>query len=384
MAISTIKGFKDVLPKEVSIWQQVEAEARRVFRSFGFKEIKPQVFAGLYPVDSNDYELFREALAKLRLNDSALRFEPETSQALDDAIVDEAMALNRINRKKRELAYRVRKQYFVVVGDLHSMHILKQKLAIAKRNLEHAVLREDPLDITNAKIEIPETELEILTAERNIAGNIDELKLLIGMPVNTPLRLDKTFTFTRMAYDLETDVRFALENDETLINHRLELRKLERNAEITRYGLLPEVSVSATHETRHSEDAQTDHDQRVAISMAWEIGRNTDKSEHLKTENRIRKHEVNAFVLEQEKQFKLYEMDRTIRNKDASIRLQEQRNDLVARQVELYKDRWENGEKDIIELVRSQNQLEASRVTLVTLQMEYLSLLAEYRFEIGK
>ncbi|MDQ3564563.1 MAG: translation elongation factor 4 [Pseudomonadota bacterium] len=48
----------------------------------GFKEIKPNVFAGLYPTDSNDYEGFREALAKLRLNDSALRYEPETSQAL--------------------------------------------------------------------------------------------------------------------------------------------------------------------------------------------------------------------------------------------------------------------------------------------------------------
>ncbi|MGH8536270.1 MAG: translation elongation factor 4 [Gammaproteobacteria bacterium] len=48
----------------------------------GFKEVKPNVFAGLYPTDSNDYEGFREALAKLRLNDSALRYEPETSQAL--------------------------------------------------------------------------------------------------------------------------------------------------------------------------------------------------------------------------------------------------------------------------------------------------------------
>ncbi len=48
----------------------------------GFKEIKPQVFAGLYQVESNQYEALRDALEKLHLNDSSLRYEPETSQAL--------------------------------------------------------------------------------------------------------------------------------------------------------------------------------------------------------------------------------------------------------------------------------------------------------------
>ena len=48
----------------------------------GFKEIKPQVFAGLYPVESNQYDGLRDALTKLKLNDSSLQFEPETSQAL--------------------------------------------------------------------------------------------------------------------------------------------------------------------------------------------------------------------------------------------------------------------------------------------------------------
>jgi GTP-binding protein LepA len=48
----------------------------------GFKEIKPQVFAGLYPVESNQYEGLRESLEKLQLNDASLHFEPEVSQAL--------------------------------------------------------------------------------------------------------------------------------------------------------------------------------------------------------------------------------------------------------------------------------------------------------------
>ena len=48
----------------------------------GFKEIKPQVFAGLYPTEASEYEALRDALEKLKLNDSSLHYEPEVSQAL--------------------------------------------------------------------------------------------------------------------------------------------------------------------------------------------------------------------------------------------------------------------------------------------------------------
>ncbi len=48
----------------------------------GFQAVKPRVFSGLFPVDSADYEAFREALARLRLNDAALHYEPEVSEAL--------------------------------------------------------------------------------------------------------------------------------------------------------------------------------------------------------------------------------------------------------------------------------------------------------------
>jgi len=48
----------------------------------GFKEVKPQVFAGLYPVEANQYDALRESLEKLKLNDSSLQYEPEVSQAL--------------------------------------------------------------------------------------------------------------------------------------------------------------------------------------------------------------------------------------------------------------------------------------------------------------
>jgi GTP-binding protein LepA len=48
----------------------------------GFKKVQPRVFAGMFPIDADDFEDFRESLQKLRLNDSALQFEPESSSAL--------------------------------------------------------------------------------------------------------------------------------------------------------------------------------------------------------------------------------------------------------------------------------------------------------------
>ena len=76
-----IAGIKDL--KDAKVGDTVTLVERKADAPLpGFKEIKPQVFAGLYPIESNQYEALRDALTKLQLNDSSLRFEPETSQAL--------------------------------------------------------------------------------------------------------------------------------------------------------------------------------------------------------------------------------------------------------------------------------------------------------------
>jgi GTP-binding protein LepA len=76
-----ISGIKELQAARVG--DTVTSAARPAAEPLlGFKEIKPQVFAGLYPIESNQYEALREALQKLKLNDASLQYEPEVSQAL--------------------------------------------------------------------------------------------------------------------------------------------------------------------------------------------------------------------------------------------------------------------------------------------------------------
>ncbi|WP_153161521.1 translation elongation factor 4 [Zoogloea sp. 1C4] len=76
-----IAGIKEL--KSAKVGDTITLAGRKAEQPLaGFKEIKPQVFAGLYPVESNEYDQLRESLEKLRLNDASLQFEPEVSQAL--------------------------------------------------------------------------------------------------------------------------------------------------------------------------------------------------------------------------------------------------------------------------------------------------------------
>jgi GTP-binding protein LepA len=76
-----IAGIKELKAAKVGD-TIVLAQAPKTPALPGFKEVKPQVFAGLYPVESSEYDALRDALEKLRLNDASLQFEPEVSQAL--------------------------------------------------------------------------------------------------------------------------------------------------------------------------------------------------------------------------------------------------------------------------------------------------------------
>jgi GTP-binding protein LepA len=76
-----IAGIKDI--ESARVGDTITLSQRPAEQALAdFKQIQPRVFAGLFPINADDYEDCREALKKLKLNDAALQFEPETSQAL--------------------------------------------------------------------------------------------------------------------------------------------------------------------------------------------------------------------------------------------------------------------------------------------------------------
>ncbi|WP_395007984.1 translation elongation factor 4 [Undibacterium sp.] len=76
-----IAGIKEL--KSAKVGDTITTVARAATQPLpGFKEVQPQVFAGLFPVEANQYDALRDSLEKLKLNDAALMYEPEVSQAL--------------------------------------------------------------------------------------------------------------------------------------------------------------------------------------------------------------------------------------------------------------------------------------------------------------
>jgi GTP-binding protein LepA len=76
-----IAGIKEL--KDAKVGDTVTLQANPAARALpGFKEVQPQVFAGLFPVESNQYDALRDSLEKLKLNDASLQYAPEVSQAL--------------------------------------------------------------------------------------------------------------------------------------------------------------------------------------------------------------------------------------------------------------------------------------------------------------
>jgi len=163
--IANIKTIADVKIGDTI----TEAERPTAAPFPGFQEIKPMVFAGLYPVESGQYEELREALGKLRLNDAAFFFEPETSAALGFGFRCGFLGLLHMEIVQERLE---REFGLELITTAPSVRYRVTTRAGQVLEIENPVKMPDPGQI--AKIEEPIIEATILTSAESV-GSILQL-----------------------------------------------------------------------------------------------------------------------------------------------------------------------------------------------------------------
>ncbi len=310
----------------------------------------------------------------------------ESLLEINNSLLSELIERNRVHRYERELVYRVKQNYYVLIRNHQTLRINEMRLARARKNLEHALERQRPLDIATARIEVPDNEAGVLRARRQIQSAEDNLKLLIGMDVEKEMAFDTAFDFGERAIDVQVDIAFCVTNHEDIINAGLQKRQLENEWPVQRAKRWPKLTVSGSS-ARGSEEGINlggDTETTVGLALSWEPGGYTERLKARRIEQSIDSREIDIDDLRQEKAKAVRDLGRRILETLQLVRLQEQKIQVAERRSELYADRWLNGEIDILEYVRSQNDLENSRIQLINLQTTYMELLGEYDFNVGR
>ena len=347
-------------------------------------DLTTRLEAGRDHLTNEDSAAFSVRLSKQILGGDSWR---ERQFVIEESLIDEVIALNHVTRQKRQLVLEVKRAFYQIIRDIQSLPVQERGVERAKKNLQQAIEREKPLDINTARIQVPENELSLLAAQRVIAAGLDSLKVTLGMPVTEDLRIQEVFEFRPVQTTVQADLDYASEHDEELLNNRLEHTKRRQRADFARAKVWPDVVASLTQE---KEDDGTglnldgDHELTFGLGLSWEWGSRADRAKLRQALNDIRQNDADYFIVFQNKAQRLRELDRQLQETKRSVELQEQRVELVTRQVELFSDRWENGEIDILELIRSQNDLENTKVELISLKSRYMELLAEYEFAAGR
>jgi len=310
----------------------------------------------------------------------------ESMLDIDNSLLTELIERNRMHRYERELAYRVKQNYYLLIRNHQTLRINEMRLARARKNLEHAEERQRPLDIATARIEVPDNEAGVLRAERQIRSAEDSLKLLIGMDVEKEMAFDTAFEFAERQIDIRADIASSITNHEDIINAGLQKRQLENEWPVQRAKRWPKLTASAGSSRTDTEgdDADDDTEATFGLTLSWEPGGYTERLKARRIAQNIDSKGIDIEDLRQGKAKEIRDLGRRIGETLQLVQLQEQKIQVAEQRSELYADRWQNGEIDILEYVRSQNDLENSRIQLINLQTTYMELLGEYDFTVGR
>ena len=309
----------------------------------------------------------------------------EDRKALDDQLVNKVKEANRMRKNTRSVLFQIKRNFFRVLRNMETLTIQERRLKRSEKNLEHALEREEPMDIATAKLEVPSSELSVLSSKMTIQAALDDLKQEMGMSLTEELTLSKEFDFSFSELDFESDLQHCLTSHEDLLNARLDLAVTKRHLAIAKRKILPRVWVTGSL-SQASDDGFggfNRNSESLGLNLSWPIMERVSAGQRDMLKQELRIEEIDLVGTEQQKIKTMRRLYRILEEQRLSISLQEGQLKLKERQVELYKDRWNEGEIDILEVVRNENDLENSRVNLINRKIQYLESLEEYFFERG-
>jgi GTP-binding protein LepA len=146
----------------------------------GYKEVKPMVYAGIFPEDGADYSQLREAILKLKLNDSALQFEPENSPVLGFGFRCGFLGLLHLEIFQERLAREFSLQIIITAPSVAYQVVLKSKAVIT---VTSASLLPDPSGIES--ISEPIATMHLLTPQPYMGGLMNYVSTMFGRLINT-------------------------------------------------------------------------------------------------------------------------------------------------------------------------------------------------------
>ncbi len=195
-----ITGIKNA--KEVKVGDTITLANNPGEMIHGFEEVKPMVFAGIFPVNTDDFEVLRDCMGKLQLNDASLVFELETSQALGFGFRCGFLGLLHMEIIQERLE---REFNQTVITTVPNVSFIAYTTRGEKINVNNPIEMPDPVKV--AKIEEPFIRAQIIT-QPDYIGNIMTLCLgkrgiLINQSYLTPTRVELVFEMplTEIVFD---------------------------------------------------------------------------------------------------------------------------------------------------------------------------------------
>ncbi|MCK9402543.1 MAG: translation elongation factor 4 [Chitinophagaceae bacterium] len=218
-----ITGIKNA--KEVKVGDTITLANNPGEMIHGFEEVKPMVFAGIFPVNTDDFEVLRDCMGKLQLNDASLVFELETSQALGFGFRCGFLGLLHMEIIQERLE---REFNQTVITTVPNVSFIAYTTRGEKINVNNPIEMPDPVKV--AKIEEPFIRAQIIT-QPDYIGNIMTLCLgkrgiLINQSYLTPTRVELVFEMplTEIVFDfydkLKSTTRGYASFDYTPIDYR--------------------------------------------------------------------------------------------------------------------------------------------------------------------